>query len=76
MGEVKKPFDEWLFLADDWWDQIKGDSAYDYPHLPWEEWYAQGLGPEEAAGRADAELYGYAFDAGTWPMPREGQHSR
>ncbi len=71
MGGPKKPYDQWLMIADDWWGMNKGDSAYDYPDLPWQEWYAEGISPQEAAGRADAQVYGYAFDADVWPIPPE-----
>ena len=41
-----------------WWDQAGWEEAYDYPWLPWEQWYAAGLTVDAAVRLAHRETFG------------------
>ncbi len=41
-----------------WWDQVGFEEAYDYPFLPWEQWYQTGRTVEQAVRLAHRATFG------------------
>ena len=49
---------DWFMACSNWWDQAGWEEAYDYPWLPWEQWYAAGLTVDAAVRLAHRETFG------------------
>ena len=49
---------DWLWLCERWMDEKCAEELRDYPHFPWEQWYAAGHTVDEAVRLAHRELYG------------------